>query len=162
MRHEFSQNMIAKFWQEFLDKTGQPESTKYYEVFHFELTEKLANHLLGLVLCGKKRATASSLWALQLQNERLPDVGEFSIVTDWQGIPACVIQTVAIKVIPFSEITYEICRREGEDDSLENWRQGHRRFYHAEGKDLGYEFTEEMPVVFEDFIVVYQTAPAGE
>ena len=32
------------------------------EKWHFELTEDPANYLLGLVLEGKKRATASSLW----------------------------------------------------------------------------------------------------
>ena len=52
--------------------------------------------------------------------------------------------------------TYDIVKREGEDDNLESWRQGHIRFFTAEGKDLGYTFGEDMLVVFEDFEVVYQ------
>lgn len=44
----------------------------------------------------------------------------------------------------FKEITYDICKR------------GHIRFFEAEGKELGYTFTEDMPVIFEDFEVIYR------
>jgi len=57
--------------------------------------------------------------------------------------------------LPFNEITFEICKREGEDDTLESWKRGHKHFFIEEGKMLGYEFTETMPVVFEDFEVVF-------
>lgn len=59
-------------------------------------------------------------------------------------------------IIPFSDITYDICKREGEDDTLESWRAGHINFFKEEGKKLGYEFKNDMPVIFEDFEVVYQ------
>ena len=53
-------------------------------------------------------------------------------------------------------MTIDICKREGEDDTLESWQQGHRHFFTEEGKAMGYEFSETMPVVFEDFEVVYR------
>ncbi len=154
-RH-YSDETIELFWEAFLKETGRSKMTKYVEAFHFELTEKLANELLRLVLTGQKRATSSSLWSYELEGERIPKVGDFSIVTDWDGIPWCVIQTTAVTVLPFSKITYPICKREGEDDSLESWRNGHIRFFKNEGKELGYVFTADMPVVFEDFEVVFQ------
>lgn len=147
--------MVEAFWQEFLQETGRDPSTTYLECFHFELTERLANELLALVLSGQKRATAASLRSFELEGTKIPQVGDLSIVTDWDGNPRCVIETTAISIIPFKEMTYDICRREGEDDSLESWQRGHIRFYTAEGKELGYEFSEEMPVVFEDFRVVF-------
>jgi uncharacterized protein YhfF len=52
-------------------------------------------------------------------------------------------------------MTYDICKREGEDDTLESWQKGHRHFFTEEGKELGYVFSESMPVIFEDFKVVY-------
>ncbi|MDR1704278.1 MAG: ASCH domain-containing protein [Clostridiales bacterium] len=146
---------IGEFWNAFITETGKDPSLKYIEAFHFELTERWANELLALVLEGKKRATASSLTALELEMERLPHPGDYSIVTDWAGNPRCVIETTAVTVIPFNEMTFDICKREGEDDSLESWKEGHRRFFTAEGKQLGYRFAEDMPVVFEDFEVVY-------
>ncbi|SES03306.1 Uncharacterized protein YhfF [Gracilibacillus ureilyticus] len=153
---KYPQKKIDLFWKDFLLKTGRSESTEYLEVFHFELNEKLANELLHLVLIGQKKATASSLWSYQLEGEHLPEVGDLSIVTDWDGVPHCVIETTAVTILPFSEMTYDICKREGEDDTLESWREGHIRFYKGEGSQLGYEFSEDMPVVFEDFEVVYQ------
>ncbi|WP_273324222.1 ASCH domain-containing protein [Vallitalea guaymasensis] len=108
------------------------------------------------MLIGQKQATASSLWGYEIEGEHVPEVGDLSIVTDWEGVPRCVIETTQVTIIPFSDITYDICKREGEDDTLESWREGHIRFFNKEGKELGYEFKDDMPVIFEDFEVVYQ------
>ncbi|MFY3790800.1 ASCH domain-containing protein [Ureibacillus sp. MALMAid1270] len=156
MEKNQSSTKIDLFWREFLEKTGRNETTTYLEAFHFELTEKLANELLQLVLDGQKKATASSLWSYEIQGNPLPKVGDLSIVTDWEGTPRCVIQTTAVTIIPFSEVTYDLCKREGEDDTLESWQRGHIRFYKSEGSSIGYVFHEDMPVVFEDFEVVYK------
>lgn len=148
--------MIEDFWHRFLiEKRLSPDNT-YFDCFHFELTEKWAEELLRLVLIGKKKATASSLYAFEKENLRLPEVGDFSIVTNWAGEPKCVIQTSKVRILPFREMTYDICKLEGEDDTLESWQRGHQRFFTEEGKELGYEFTEDLPVVFEEFEVVYQ------
>ncbi|MDR7856746.1 ASCH domain-containing protein [Tissierella sp.] len=153
---KYSQEEIDIFWKKFLRETSRDETTRYLDVFHFELSEKWANELLRLVLIGQKKATASSLWGYEIEGDRIPEVGDLSIVTDWDGVPRCVIETTALTIIPFEDMTYDICKREGEDDSLESWREGHTRFFTSEGKDLGYEFKNNMPVIFEDFEVVYQ------
>lgn len=150
------QEEIDIFWEDFLTKTNRCKLIKYLDVFHFELTKELANELLQLVLSGKKRATASSLWSYEGDREFMPKVGDLSIVTDWEGMPQCVIETTAVTIIPFEDITYDICKREGEDDTLESWRIGHLKFFKGEGDILGYEFSNNMPVVFEDFEVVYR------
>ncbi|MEW9053982.1 MAG: ASCH domain-containing protein [Neobacillus sp.] len=153
---KYSLEKINTFWEIFLRETNRDETTKYLEVFHFELTEKWANELLRLVLIGKKRATASSLLKYELDGQPIPKVGDLSIVTDWEGIPRCVIETTEVTIIPFSDITYDICKHEGEDDTLESWVKGHVRFFKEDGKEVGYEFTDDMPVVFEYFEAVYQ------
>jgi uncharacterized protein YhfF len=53
-------------------------------------------------------------------------------------------------------MTYDICKREGEDDTLESWQKNHKKFFTEEGKAIGYKFTENMLVVFEDFELLYQ------
>ena len=143
------------FWQEFLLSTNKDCSTEYLDCFHFDLTEEWATKLLDLVLSGKKRATASSLSFYEAKGMRVPQVGDYNIVTDWNGNPRCVIQTTAITIVPFNEMTFDICKREGEDDTLESWQRGHRHFFTEDGKTVGYEFSETMPVVFEDFEVVF-------
>jgi uncharacterized protein YhfF len=83
-----------------------------------------------------------------------PKVGDYSIVNNWNGIPRCVIQTTNIIILPFKDMTYEICKREGE--CLESWKHNHIEFFTEEGKSTGYKFTEDMLVVFEDFEVMYK------
>lgn len=124
------------------------------EKWHFELTEGAANYLLGLVLEGKKRATASSLWEYELEGEPLPKVGEMSIITYWDGTPGCVIRTTNVRIIPYRDMTFDIAKLEGEDDTLESWQKNHEAFFTEEGKELGYTFSEDMPVIFEEFVVV--------
>lgn len=45
---------------------------------------------------------------------------------------------------------------EGEDQCLAAWRETHRRIFTEEGRRLGYAFTDETRVVFEDFRVIWQ------
>lgn len=148
--------MIEKYWNRFIEEKGLDKDTKYFEVFHFHYEEKWANELLRLVLIGQKKATASSYHAFKLQGLELPQINDYSIVTNFNKEPKCIIQTKEILILPFKEMTYDICKLEGEDDSLESWREGHIRFFSHEGKELGYEFNEDMLVVFEIFDCVYQ------
>lgn len=147
---------INEFFTRFIQKTHRDKNTTYMDVYHFELTEYWANELLRLVLIGQKKATASSYEAFIIENEPLPKVGDLNIITDFAGNPRCVVETKQITIRPFKEFTFDIVKREGEDDNLESWRTGHTKFFTNEGKELGYTFSEDMKVVFEDFEVVYQ------
>ena len=124
------------------------------EKWHFELTEKACNSLLDLVLKGQKRATSSSLAAFELGGETMPKEGELSVITDWDGNPRCVVRTKKLHILPYEEITYDLAKLEGEDETLDSWKRSHERFFTREGEMLGYHFSPQMPVVFEEFEVV--------
>lgn len=124
------------------------------EKWHFELTEKACNSLLDLVLKGQKRATSSSLAAFELVDETMPKEGELSVITDWDGNPRCVVRTKKLHILPYEEITYDLAKLEGEDETLDSWKRSHERFFTREGEMLGYHFSPQMPVVFEEFEVV--------
>ena len=124
------------------------------EKWHFELTEGACNYLLDLVLKGQKKATASSVLGYQIEGEEIPKEGNLSIITDWDGNPRCVIKTTRVRIIPYKDITFDIAKLEDEDDTLESWRKNHEKFFTEEGKDLGYKFSEEMEVIFEEFEVI--------
>ena len=149
------------FWQKFLAFANLPSDTAYYDCFYFGHTEELAAELSELVLTGKKKATASSLPAIEFENGKIPQVGDYNIVTDFKGEPQCIIRTTDVTIMPFNELTYDIVKREGEDDSLESWQEGHRRAFEADGREAGFKFTETMPVVFEDFEVVFTNLRKG-
>ncbi len=160
---DFKAACVEHYWKSFLKDTGRDANTAYFECDHFEYTEAAARKLLDLVLSGKKRATASSAYAYQAERSQLPKVGDLSIITDYNGRPECVVETTRVTVLPFRDMTFEICSREGEDDCLESWRQNHIDFFTQDGKETGYAFSEDMPVVFEDFAVVYRNpAPEAE
>lgn len=124
------------------------------EKWHFELTEGACNYLLDLVLKGQKKATASSVLGYQIEGEEIPKEGNLSVITDWDGNPRCVIKTTRVRIIPYKDITFDIAKLEDEDDTLESWRKNHEKFFTEEGKDLGYKFSEEMEVIFEEFEVI--------
>lgn len=146
---------IGSFWRAFLRDTHRPQDTAYYDCFHFTDDERLADELLALVLDGRKRATSSNLAVYRHEGEPLPKPGSLSVVTNWANEPRCVIQTQAVTLIRFGDMTYDICRREGEDDALESWRRDHALVFTMECAELGIPFTEDTTVVFEDFCPVY-------
>ena len=43
---------------------------------------------------------------------------------------------------------------QGEDESIESWKQTHEKFFREEGHELGYRFSEDMDIVFEEFEVI--------
>lgn len=144
-----------EFWSNFLTETHKDKNLKYADCYHFENSERAANALLELVLKGIKKATSSSLAYYEVGNISKPQIGDFCIITDFKGEPKCVVETTQLTQLPFCEVTFETAKREGEDEDLESWRQSHREYFTYEGKELGYDFNENMTVLFEDFEVVY-------
>jgi uncharacterized protein YhfF len=124
------------------------------EKWHFEMNEKACNYLFELVLNGKKRATSSSFEAYNYSSEEFPKVGNLSVITDWNENPRCVVRTTSVRVLPFKDIDFSIAKLEGEDLNIESWRKNHQKFFIEEGRKLGYTFSENMKVVFEEFEVV--------
>ena len=149
---------VGAMWKAYLKTRGEtPEtSTKTYVSWHFELDEAGAEKLVGLVLAGSKRGTASCLWALEEDGDELPAVGGYSIVTGWDGTARCIIRTTQVEVVPYQDVTEEFARQEGEGDgSLAYWQRVHIPFYEAECRRIGRKFTPDMPVVCEAFVVVF-------
>ena len=124
------------------------------EHWHFEISEGPCNALLQLVLDGKKKATTSSLAGFEISEDKLPSEGDMSVITNWDEEEKCVIRTTNVRILPYKNVTEEMALLEGEDSSLESWRESHEKFFREDGKDCGYEFSEDMLVVFEEFEVV--------
>ncbi|HEX6720887.1 MAG TPA: ASCH domain-containing protein [Burkholderiaceae bacterium] len=151
---------LQHFWDAFASASGEPDDSRFLEAFAFGDSESLANELAGLVMLGVKRATAASLWASQAEGKRPPRPGDLSIVTNWGGQPLCIIETEAVEIVPFGEVTAEFAAAEGEgDSSLSFWRAAHTDFFTRECGRIGRVFEQTMPVICERFRVVYQ--PGG-
>lgn len=148
---------LSDFWNAFADSIGGVDDALFYEVCVFGDSEDLANELAELVLRGIKRATAGSVWSCEVEGRRLPVPGDLSIVTNWSGSPLCIIETEAVELVPFSEVSSEFAATEGEGDgSLSFWRDAHRQYFTRECARAGRQFSENMPVACERFKVVYR------
>ncbi|HCT63525.1 MAG TPA: RNA-binding protein [Erysipelotrichaceae bacterium] len=141
----------AQFWDRFCTKTNRLLDTVCYEVFYFDDDEETANDLCERVLKGKKRATCSSYDYYLNEHISMPRVGDLSLFTDWEGHPKGVIQTTNIEILAFEDVDKERFEREGEDDTLETWREGHLSYFRPQVPD----FNMKSKVVFEDFDLIY-------
>ena len=118
--------------------------------------EECANELGDLVRRGIKTATCGLLWSYQAEGEPLPQPGDLSIVTDWEGRPLCVIEITEVSVRPYNQVDAQFAYDEGEGDrSLAYWREAHWRFFSRECAQIGRAPAEDMPLVCERFRLLY-------
>lgn len=122
----------------------------YFERFAFGDSPEMADELLALVLSGKKTATVSVI----LESDQKPNVGDLSLVLDGRGNPACVIKTVHLETVKFCDLTWDMVKLEGEDETFEQWKAGNIRYWTRDAARRGYTFTDQTPITFERFEVV--------
>ena len=137
--------------REYMQAKGRVCEGDAVEIAPFGDTPELAARLLHLIRTGKKWATC---WA-RLYGEEPPEAGSLTVITDWNGAAGCVLETVRAQALPFSQVTWELAQKEGENDRLEDWRSEHVRFFSEESKREGYVFSEEREIIFEEFRVVW-------
>ena len=150
---------IVTFWDAFCAEAGEDCSVRFFEAFHFDDNEPDANALADLVLAGVKRATASLVWSFENAGGSPPKRGALSVVTYWDGKPACVIETLEVEVLPFEQVSAAFAASEGEGDgSLEYWRRVHWAYFGRECARVGREPSQVMPVACERFSVIYRAS----
>ena len=101
--------------------------------------------MVDLVLSGKKRATTSLYDSADFSN-----VGEVSILTFSDGSIACITKTSRVVVTEFKNITWDLAKLEGENNSIDEWKEEYIEFF----KTIDNNFNENTKVVFEVFEVV--------
>ena len=156
--NEIEQNKksIEILWKNYIAENPENISLETPISFYFCDNEFDANDCADLVVKGIKRATATSLWWYEKNNEPLPKVGDQYIITDWSGNAKAVIETTKIEQVPYNQITSEFAEIEGEGDkSLDYWKKVHKDYYTREMKPFNEEFNENMIIVCEQFKTVY-------
>lgn len=151
-------NASAKeLWGDYLDHHLEYAFASEPRVDRFGDSPEIANTCIDLVLKGKKRATSHSLLGLQYRKEPLPKIGDFTVLTDWDGNAKCIIRTVAVRLKPFFSISSSYAKLEGEGDgSLEYWKDVHWEYYTRELEHYGRVPRESMIVVCEVFEKVFE------
>lgn len=147
---------VRKYWDEFCKDHPSVDASTPFQTWHFGIGREDAAELVTFVLAGRKIATAALPCEFEAKPEYAPIIGGYSVVTDFDGDPKCVIRTTEIRVIPFNEVDADFAFDEGEgDQSVEFWRRVHWDYFTRRCADLGTEMTAEMPVICERFELLY-------
>ncbi|MBT8301129.1 MAG: ASCH domain-containing protein [Maribacter sp.] len=143
-------------WGDYLDKHLEDAFAEAPKTVHFCDNEKDANECAKLIKKGIKRTTSHSLLGLQYRKEPLPKVGDFTVVTNWEGKAQCIVRTTAVKFKPFFSIDAEYAKLEGEGDkSLDYWKKTHWEYYERELAPFNRVPRESMIIVCEEFEKVF-------
>lgn len=148
---------IEGFWQVYLNTlpVGSSSATTY-QSWYFGSSPEMATELGDLVRRGVKTATCSLLWEHELGGEPLPQVGDFSIIIDWEGHPLCIIETVEVAIRSFDAVDEQFAYDEGEGDrSLAYWREEHWRYFSRVCTSMGRKPEMSMPLVCERFRLIF-------
>ena len=147
---------LDEYWNKFLQAKNLSSDTKCSGDLFFEAKGFVADEMNALVLSGQKTALFSSYATFAIDGEPLPVSGELYIVVDRANNPVCVIELESVTIIPFNEVTWEMAKKEGEDESLEAWRDKKQEYLEDEGAVLGFEFAPDIKLVYQTFTVVYK------
>src|SRR5579863_7169176 len=95
----------------------------------------MRQRLNQLILDGHKRATAGLLVDYVRENEELESPGDLLTLVDDESQPVSTVVVKEVATMPFIEVPWSFAQAEGEgDESLEEWRDGHRRFWTEAGE----------------------------
>ncbi len=153
-------NTSAKrMWGDYLDHHLEYAFSGEPRIGPLGSTPDQAEQNLKLVLKGTKRSITHSLLGMQHRRENLPKIGDFTIVTDWEGEARCIVRTVAVHLKPFFNISPSYAKLEGEGNgTLEAWKKSHWDLFTEELKAYGRTPHDSMIVVCEVFDKVYDGA----
>lgn len=105
---------VAVMWSEFADAHPDlVDEHTTHSAWHFCDNESDANELVQLVPAGTKRATAGLLSSYEAEGEPVPQVGDLSVITDWDGRAHCIIRSTSVEIVPFQAVTREFATTEG-------------------------------------------------
>jgi uncharacterized protein YhfF/ribosomal protein S18 acetylase RimI-like enzyme len=150
-----SNDSIAAFWTGYCARAGLPATTPY-QAWPFGDSPQLAHELAELVLHGPKRATAGLVAWNELHPEDAAVPDGYSVVTEFDGTPRCVIRTVWLDRRPLRDVDAGFAWDEGEGDrTLADWLDGHRHYFMRTCPPLGIAFSDDMPVQLERFELLY-------
>jgi uncharacterized protein YhfF len=111
----------------------------------------MRQRLNQLILDGRKRATAGLLVDYVRENEELETEGDRLALVDDDGRRVATVVVTEVATVPFVEVPWSFAQAEGEgDESLEEWRHGHRRFW----SEYGDRIEDQTPAVLIWFDVL--------
>lgn len=153
----FDRDAAARMWADYA--AAHPEAVRggdEYTVSGFGDSAELADELLGLVLHGPKRATASLVVEFADDGEELPRIGSHWVACDGAGAPRVVLRSTDLRIGVADSVDESFAYDEGEGErTRESWLRDHLRYWRRTCAARGEEWRDDLEVVFERFAVVW-------
>ena len=147
------------FWKQYLATlpADHPHHDATFGAWGFGDSPEMMDELGQLVVDGTKLATASLVKEYEMEGESIPPVGDISIILNGANEPICIIETTEITVKPLNQVDEQFAFDEGEGDcTLKWWKEAHERFFRRLCTKMGWNFSDDLLVVFERFKVIYR------
>lgn len=142
---------VNSFFREFLNRTGRAANTDMAGTVCFGMDAEAANRAIDLILSGDRRAMIYPLNGYRTSMHAHPEAGDLNVVTDWNGAPACVIETTAVHTAAAGSVTDAQVALAAEYADAAAWRAGAIK---TEIEELGGVFDDAVPVIIEEFVRV--------
>ncbi len=118
-----------------------------------------SNSICDHVVAREKIGTFSVPWLHESHPETKPNIGEFVVLADYEGVPRALLQVIALRLVKFKDIDETHTGLDGPSvRALDIWRPMHTKYWNGMLEELGKEVEAEMPVIVEEFVCRY---PAG-
>lgn len=147
----------SEFWKQYLKDTNQNENEAVYSgELVFEDEGMTGRTQLSMVLSGSKTAMFTPLETIEINLEKTPVTGEVYVVLDTDDEPRCVIELTDVRIIPLNEISWELARKDGEDEDMQDWKEKMEEFLEEEADLCGFEALPDSKIVCEIFKLIYK------
>ena len=147
---------LDEYWNSFLEKTNRDKDEKCAGDLFFFFLNFINAELNSIVLAGQKTAFFTTLATFTIDGEPLPVSGELYILVDNQNKPLCVLEMESVNIIPFNEVTWDMAQKEGECSTFGEWKEKMQEYIEDEGHVLGFDYSEDIKLVFQTFKVIYK------
>lgn len=148
-------DIYLDFWQVFLEETGTPDTTVLQNYTYFGSSEEESVAALEQLLSGERTAISHCIPAFLVKKQRMPRIGDYTMVTDFYGNPCCILNTVDVTIAPLPEISEELISRDCPGLTREAWLLQKKDEYTALAKQGGFHYHDELPVLMEHVKLVY-------
>jgi uncharacterized protein YhfF len=141
-------------------RRGRPnDRIDAYKVRTFGNSAAISDVIMPLILSREKTGTFALESEFAHAPNEAPKVGDVYVVTRFDGHPALLYRITEVERVPFSEISHEHVQVEGPNArTVSVWRQIHWAYWGGILRAQGREPSEDMPVLFQRFEVIFPEA----
>mgnify|MGYP002627329507 CR=1 FL=1 len=148
-------NIYGDFWETFLEETNTPETTVLTGCTYFGASEEESVQALEQLLRGDKTAVGHCVTAYVTLRQRMPRIGDYTMVADFYGNPCCILKTVDVTIVPLTGTPEDLRRQEYPELDADAWLDRKQQEFRDLARQHGFRYHPELPILMETVQRVY-------